>query len=341
MPSRWRRSASTSTSGDRAASRRRVERDPRGQERAGGAEEHHAGVHALARDRAGHHAQIAYWNGSSARRAGLLGLGANARGASRRAARGSRAYAARRSAARVAPEPVVGHERPRRRRASRGPGGGARRLVGLGDRARRRAAARGRRSTGKGGRACARAASRVVPVERGAVVDQPQRARARPAGWGCAGCGRRWSAARRARRRGRQLGGSSAGPAAGSKASEPGRKSRPRLRPALARSRSWISGSGSARRERGVERRRARSRAPAARARGRARRRRARRPAPSAPARRRGTSGRRARRRRPRRAPGSEPPSRSGRDVARGADRSQHGPQASCVGGADPGSPGP
>ena len=47
--------------------------------------------------------------------------------------------------------------------------------------------------------------------------------------------------------------GSGSGPAAGLKGSAPGRKSTPRLSPSLARSRSWISGSGSARADRRVE----------------------------------------------------------------------------------------
>ena len=67
--------------------------------------------------------------------------------------------------------------------------------------------------------------------------------RARPAGWGCASCGRRWRRRRRARaavRRSPRVTSTEV-----SKPNEPGRKSTPRLLPRLAVSRSCTSSSAS------------------------------------------------------------------------------------------------
>ena len=69
--------------------------------------------------------------------------------------------------------------------------------------------------------------------------------RASAAGSGCAACDRRSPPARRATRPPPPAPGPAAAP--GEYGSEPGRKSTPRFSPALARIRSWISGSGSAR----------------------------------------------------------------------------------------------
>ena len=71
--------------------------------------------------------------------------------------------------------------------------------------------------------------------------------RARAAGSGSARCGRRSSRARRTTRRRRRDRRREPISAAGLNGSADGRKSTPRFRPALATSRSWISGSGSAR----------------------------------------------------------------------------------------------
>ena len=266
-----------------------------------------ADVQALAALDAGDDAQDRVLKGASA--PGMLGLLGELPRRLQPAAQegghvGAAAAAGRRPASRRA------RRRPRRR--SRPRARGASRASAALQRPGARRAGRGRRRGEGRARGGGQRVGAVLAVERRAVVDQPRAPVPDEQVRDCAACDRRSSRARRARRRRRRGRGRWPRAPAAVNGSAPGRKSTPRLSPALAMTRSWISGSGSASASSGAtsathelgDGQPERARQLAAR--------RPRRRAPRGPGRRRGTSPRRGRRRRPRRAPGSEPPSRSG-----------------------------